>query len=191
MMRRHVLLPAACVTASCLLMTGSGMSVAKMEGRAPDFQAQGVSPFLLKRPLRDAAADALRFDPAAAHVGPGCDARDQVTVQLTVGHRALSVMSMAGTDGRIEEIVAVPLGPLPKAGSAAACEALGGDFAASLRERLGPFESAVHMQKPVSDEYSYRFAGGARAVARWFGGGRTCDIALHFEAQPSATAAQG
>ncbi|AWI80468.1 MAG: hypothetical protein CVU19_11125 [Betaproteobacteria bacterium HGW-Betaproteobacteria-13] len=191
MKRRHVLLPAVCVTASCLLVAGSGMSVARMKVEAPDFQAQGLGPFLLKRPLRDAAADALRFDPAAAHVGPGCDARDQVTVQLTVGVRTLSVMSMAGTDGRIEEIIALPLAPLPKARSAAACAALGGDFAASLRERLGPFEPAVHVPKPVSEEYSYRFSGGARAVARWFAGGRTCDIALHFEALHSGSSARG
>lgn len=182
MKRRHVLLPAVCASAACLLVTGSSMPVAGKAMETPDFQAQGVGPFLLKRPLRDAAAEAVRLDPAAAHVGPGCDSRDQVTVQLAIGTRALSVMSMAGADGRIEEILALPLAPLPMAASAAACEALGGEFAASLRERLGPFEPVVHAPKAVSEEFSYRFAGGARAVARWFPGGRTCDMTLRFEA---------
>ncbi|MGE0012392.1 MAG: hypothetical protein AB7S62_09175 [Azoarcus sp.] len=182
MQRRHALLPVVCVSAVCLLLAGSTLSATRTSDAAPDFHATGVGPFLLMRPLLAAATDALRFDPAAAYVGPGCDARDQVSVHLKIGGRELSVMSMANADGRIEETLASPLAPLPRAGNAAACAALGADFAASLRERLGPFEPAVHIPQPVSDEFIYRFTDDARAVARWFSGGRTCDVALHFSA---------
>ncbi|NLF54360.1 MAG: hypothetical protein GX576_08210 [Thauera phenolivorans] len=148
---------------------------------APD----GIGPFRLGVPLARAARRALPLDPAAAQIGPACDARDQVNVSLSVDGRPLSVMSMAGADGRIEEILATPHDGTTAAADAGDCRARGEALAHALAPRLGPIRARETVRKPVSDEFLFQFAGDARVLARWFAGGRSCDLALQFGA-PSA-----
>lgn len=141
---------------------------------------RGIASFTLGRQLGAAATAAVGLDPAAAQIGPGCDQRAQVTVTLNVSGHPMMVMSMAAADGRIEEIIGLPYGLASSTPDADTCRASGADFARSLAGSLGPHTEARAVTKPVSEEFQFAFAQGARAVARWFAGGRTCDLALQF-----------
>ncbi len=140
----------------------------------------GIGALTLGRPLQSAARQTVPLDPAAAIIGPGCDERDQINVRLGVAGHGMTVMAMADARGRIEEIIAMPRGTA-NAASAADCRALGEAFAASLAPRLGPPGEAYTVRKPVSDEFIFRYRGDAYVLARWFAGGSSCDLALHFE----------
>lgn len=149
-------------------------------GSAAPLHPHGIASFTLGRQLGSAAAAALRLDPAAAQIGPGCDEREQVTVNLTVSGHAMTVMAMAAADGDIEEIIGLPQGLAAPVPDADACRASGVTFAHSLSGSLGSFSEAKPDVKAVSEEFSFVFPQRARAVARWFAGGRTCDLALQF-----------
>jgi len=149
---------------------------------APD----GIGPVTLGRDAQDAARIAARLDPAAATVGPGCDARPQFGLRVTLpresGGAAVDVMAMAGTDGRIEEIVVQSAHRQPRTPSGAACRNAAEAFAARFAGALQAFSAEPTRAGPMTDEHSLRFAGGARVSARWFRGGGDCDVALHFGA---------
>lgn len=150
---------------------------------------RGIGPMLLGVPLADAARATRRFDPAAARIGPGCDERDQIGVVLRVAGESLSVMAMAGADARIEEILAIPAqgaGAVTLA-DAEACRAHGAAYAASLAHRLGAAPTWSVRERPVSHEFVFAFAGGVRVVARWFSGGRSCDLLLQYGGKPAAS----
>ncbi|WP_268987162.1 hypothetical protein [Pseudothauera lacus] len=36
------------------------------------------------------------------------------------------------------------------------------------------------MRKRVADDYIFRYRSNACALARWYAGGSSCDLALHF-----------
>ena len=155
--------------------------------------ARGIGPLVLGVPLAEASRQTVPLDPAAAMIGPGCDEREQITVVLQVAGQAMSVMAMADSQGRIEEILATPAG---NAGvtlaDADACRAHGADFAAGLAATLGPMTAWSVQHKPVSTEFTFVSAGetrgraGARVVSRWFAGGRTCDLLLQFGGRRAA-----
>lgn len=153
---------------------------------APIVTADGVGPLRLGRDLRAAAALALPLDAAAAQVGPGCDARDQVSITVRSAGIELAVMAMAGNDGRIEEVIALPHGLDRAVADAEACRLHGADFADRFRVALGGPQAQSHQRKPVSDEFSVHFAGDAAALARWFPGGASCDLALVFGPRPTS-----
>lgn len=148
---------------------------------------RGIGPLVLGVPLREAAQRAMPLDAAAAMLGPGCDERDQVNVVLHVTGTPMSVMAMADAQGRIEEILATPVG---NAGvtlaDADACRVHGADFAARLAPALGAPQPWSVQDKPVSTEFSFAFEtrdhgrNAARVVSRWFAGGRSCDLLLRF-----------
>lgn len=148
--------------------------------------ANGVGPLQLGRNLRTAAELALPLDAAAAQVGPGCDARDQVSITVRSAGVELAVMAMAGSDGRIEEVIALPRGLDGAAADAEACRRHGASFADRFRVSLGAALARSHQRKPVSDEFSVHFAGDATALARWFPGGASCDLALVFGPRPTS-----
>lgn len=158
------------------LPTGQGQPVQL----APD----GVGPVTLGRDVHEAARIAATLDPAAAAVGPGCDARIQFGLQVDLprdlaGAR-VDVMAMAGADGRIEEIVLQPVQGRLRTSSGAACRDAAEAFAGQLIGTLAAFSAEPMRAGPMTDEHSLRFAGGARVSARWFRGGGDCDVALHF-----------
>jgi hypothetical protein len=154
---------------------------------------QGIGPLVLGVPLIEASRRTVALDPAAAMIGPGCDERDQFTVLLQVAGQAMTVMAMADTHGRIEEILATPAG---NAGvtlaDADACRTFGADFAVRLASTLGAVRARSVQQKPVSTEFTFVLAAGAdawsgaRVVSRWFAGGRTCDLLLRFGGRRTA-----
>ncbi|MFC5769340.1 hypothetical protein [Thauera sinica] len=149
---------------------------------APAVTATGIGPLRLGSDLRAAASQALPLDPAAAQVGPGCDMREQVAISVRGAGIELAVMAMAGSDGRIEEVVALPRGLdiAAAAADAGACRLQGARFAERFRGALGAPQGESHLRKPVSDEFVLHFPGGAAALARWFPGGASCDLALVF-----------
>lgn len=168
-----------------LALTGAALA-----GAAPvevNVSGQGIGPLVLGVPLLEASRRTVALDPAAAMIGPGCDERDQFTVVLQVARQAMTVMAMADTHGRIEEILATPAGNASVTlADADACRAFGADFAAILTPTLGPVTARAVQHKPVSTEFSFVLApgaggkSGARVVSRWFAGGRSCDLLLQF-----------
>lgn len=152
----------------------------------PAVSATGIGPLQLGRPLRAAARLALPLDAAAAQVGPGCDARDQVTISLNTADAELAVMAMAGADGNIEEIVALPRAAAPSTANAAACRDEGAGYARRFAAGLGDAVGESLERKPATDEFRLHFSGGAAVVARWFPGGGSCDLALVFKPRPAS-----
>lgn len=169
-----------------ILVAATAAVVARQAPPAAAVTAQGIGPLQLGHDLRAAAARALPLDPAAAQVGPGCDARDQVAISVRDAEVELAVMAMAGGDGRIEEVVALPRGLDTAATDAAACRRQGARFAGRFHDALGAPQGESHLRKPVSDEFVLHFAGGASALARWFPGGASCDLALVFGPRPTS-----
>lgn len=173
-----------------LVQALTGAVVAAAAPVAAEVSVQGIGPLALGIPLVEASRQTVALDPAAAMIGPGCDEREQITVVLQVTGQAMSVMAMADSQGRIEEILATPAG---NAGitlaNAEACRAYGADFAAGLTAALGTVHPWPAQHKPVSTEFTFVFApgaagrSGARVVSRWFAGGRTCDLLLQFGGQ--------
>lgn len=144
--------------------------------------ARGIGPLRLDALLVDAARATRRFDPAAGQIGPGCDERDQISVVLRAAGESLSVMAMAGGDGRIEEILATPAdgaGAITLA-DAQACREHGAHFAARFSPGLGEPSPWSVREGPVADEFVFAFGGGVRVVSRWFSGGKSCDLVLQF-----------
>ncbi len=181
---RHALLLGAWLGGAPIAQAGEAVPahpgiVAQAAAGAP-LHANGVGPLVLGARLTEAARRTLPLDPAAAQIGPGCDDRDQVSVVLQVENHLLTVMAMAGADGRIDEVLALPVEGARRLDSAEACQAHGERFAQALSHRLGAATAQAMERKPVSDEFRFRFEGGARVVARWFAGGRSCDLLLQF-----------
>lgn len=181
---RHALLLGAWLGGAPIAQAGEPVpadswSIAQLTAAAP-LQANGIGPLILGARLTEAARRTLPLDPAAAQIGPGCDDRDQVSVVLQVENHVLTVMAMAGADGRIDEVFALPVEGARRLDSAEACQAHGERFAQALSHRLGAATAQEMERKPVSDEFRFRFEGGARVVARWFAGGRSCDLLLQF-----------
>jgi len=152
---------------------------APMAATAP-LHANGIGPLVLGARLTTAARRTLPLDAAAAQIGPGCDERDQISVLLKVENHTLTVMAMAGTDGRIDEVLALPTDGATRLDSIAACQAHGERFAQTLSHRLGAATPQAMERKAVSDEFRFRFGGGAQVAARWFAGGFSCDLLLQF-----------
>lgn len=156
------------------------------QGQPVQLAPDGVGPVTLGRDVHDAARVAATLDPAAAAVGPGCDARPQFGLQVglpqALGRAPASVMAMAGADGRIEEIVLQPAHGRLRTSSSTACRDAAEAFATRLTGALAAFSAEPMRAGPMTDEHSLRFAGGARVSARWFRGGGDCDVALHFGA---------
>ncbi len=171
----------------CLVLALAGAAGAAATPVEVQVSTRGIGPLVLGVALAEASRQTVPLDPAAAMIGPGCDEREQITVVLQVAGQAMSVMAMADSQGRIEEILATPAG---NAGvtlaNAEACRAYGADFAAGLTAALGTVHPWPAQHKPVSTEFTFVFApgaagrSGARAVSRWFAGGRTCDLLLQF-----------
>lgn len=187
-MRRPSLSPAvaraACMIIAALAAAAAPVAAAAAEAAAAKpvrATAQGLGPLQLGASLIDAARATVVLDPAAAMIGPGCDERDQISVVLEVAGQPMSVMAMADAEGHIEEILATPAG---SAGivveNAASCQAYGRDFAARFENVLGAAQAWPALQMPVTREFHFSFAGGARIVSRWFAGGRTCDLLLQY-----------
>jgi len=150
--------------------------------------AGGIGPLRLGAPLADAARQTRRLDPAAALIGPGCDERDQISVVLQAGDISLAVMAMANGSGTIEEVLAMPAAgagavSLPDAD---ACREYGARFASRLARGLGEPLPWSLRARPVSEEFVFPFAGNAHLVARWFAGGKSCDLLLQFGGKAEA-----
>lgn len=148
----------------------------------------GIGPLRLGVSLADAARAARRLDPAAAGIAPGCDERAQLSVILKADGVALAVMAMADSRGIIEEVLAMPAAAagavsLP---DASACRQHGAHFAAQFTRGLGAPLPWQLRPRPVSEEFVFPFAGDARVVARWFAGGKSCDLLLQFGRKPGA-----
>ena len=150
----------------------------------PVFTPTGVAPLTLARPLRLAAADTLRHDPAAAHIGPGCDGRDEITVELHAADVTLTVMAMADGHGVIEEIIAIPQGLATGANDAQACRARMQAFARALAPHVGPPGPESHARMAVAETFGVGLGAHSRVLARWFAGGASCDISLTFRDTP-------
>lgn len=148
---------------------------------APAVSTTGIGPLQLGRPLRAAAELARPLDAAAAQVGPGCDAREQVSIQMEAAGAELAVMAMADAAGNIEEVIAQPRAALPATADATACRAEGARYARRFAAGLGSTVGESLERKPASDEFHLHFNGGATLVARWFPGGGSCDLALVFK----------
>ena len=176
-----VILVACAATAGALTLSANRQAAheASRASAPPTLEPSGVAPFRLGEALEPAAALALIHDRAAAQIGPGCDERDQVTVVLPVAERPLTVMAMADPHGMIEEIIAMPDSVAGQI-DAAACKQRALDHARELETTLGIASPPEVRRLPVSDEYHIRFNPHATLIARWFAGGRSCDLALHF-----------
>ena len=185
--RKHVA-PFACSVALLgLALASTALALAAPPSASVQLSARGIGPLVLGVSLVEASRQTVPLDPAAAMVGPGCDERDQIAVVLEVAGQPMSVMAMADTQGRIEEILATPAGNAGvRLADAEACRAYGADFAASLAATLGAMQAWSVQHKPVSTEFTFLPAersangGGPRVVSRWFAGGRTCDLLLQF-----------
>lgn len=143
-----------------------------------------------------------RLDAAALQIGPGCDGRDESVVGLSVAGWPMTVMAMADPQGRIAEVVA----SAPHQGPAVtepACRAQAQRWAQQLDRHLaraGGWGSDSGSSSGSVNRSGNRLAGqtlptvphgaallsairwpsGARLESRWFAGGNTCDLSLHF-----------
>ncbi|THF67428.1 hypothetical protein E6C76_03420 [Pseudothauera nasutitermitis] len=167
----------------------AGATVADAPPPAISLHARGIGPLALGAPLRIAAARTAVLVPSAALIGPGCDEREQNSVLLRIAGIPSTVMAMAGGDGRIEEIIALPASGAAYSLPASACRELGERYADALRTTLGVYRPLPPRANPASEEYRLKFDHGAEVVARWFAGGGTCDLALHFGGRTASSPA--
>jgi hypothetical protein len=179
----HPARPRARIALLCLALAACAPAADELA-----ISADGIGPLRLGVSLADAARAARRLDPIAAGTAPGCDERDQLSVILKADGVALAVMAMADGRGIIEEVLAMPAAAagavsLP---DASACRQHGAQFASQFARGLGaPLPWQVR-PRPVSEEFVFPFAGDARVVARWFAGGKSCDLLLQFGSKPGA-----
>lgn len=141
----------------------------------------GVTPFVIGGRLTLAAEKALPYDGAAAFVGPGCDERDQVVVNLPVGSSSLTIMAMAAENDIIDEIIALPP-DLTLAATAEECRAHNESYGKTLEPFLGTPVSREDVNLAVSREFRILFEQHGTLIARWFDSGSTCDLSLAFTA---------
>lgn len=119
-------------------------------------------------------------DEAAMLIGPGCDdRRDQSTVTVSVAQRVMTVMAMADAAGRIEEVVASAPHQGPSV-SEQTCQAQAQQWAQGLSQHLGPGQAWLARQHGAARVSSLHFKRGAWLEARWFAGGGSCDLSLHY-----------
>ncbi|MEX1166845.1 MAG: hypothetical protein WEK74_08270 [Hydrogenophaga sp.] len=139
----------------------------------------GLGAFRLGARLETAARQVAALDRAALMLGPGCDTRDQSVVTVVVEGLPMTVMAMANTRGRIEEVVASAPHEGP-AVSEAVCQSRALHWAQALSPRLGGGQPAAPLAHGAARVGKIRFAREAWVEARWFPGGRSCDLSLHF-----------
>jgi len=139
----------------------------------------GVGAFRLGASLVGAAQQVARIDRAALQIGPGCDEREQSVVSVAVAGVSATVMAMADAQGRIGEVVA----SVPHQGPAldwAACQAQAQRWVRALAPRLGSGHTEPAAPRGAATLAVTRFSPQAWVEARWFVGGRSCDLSLHF-----------
>lgn len=152
----------------------------------------GLGSFRLGAALEKAARQMARLDAAALQIGPGCDGRDESVVGLSVAGWPMTVMAMADPQGRIAEVVA----SAPHQGPAVtepACRAQAQRWAQQLDRHLaraggwgsGSVNRLAAQTQPTVPHgaallSAIRWPSGARLESRWFAGGNTCDLSLHF-----------
>jgi len=161
------------------------LGVAQAQQLPPNLlvQADGLGAFRLGARLASAAQQVAALDRAALQIGPGCDERDQSVVTLLVAGLPMTVMAMADPRGRIMEVVASA--PHQGAGvSEAVCQAQAFQWSQALAPRLGAGRVAEPVPHGAARVGKILFPRGAWVEARWFPGGRSCDLSLHFVRQP-------
>ncbi len=172
-----------------LLTLGLGVAQANEPPPSISIHADGLGAFRLGAPLVPAARKVAALDRAALQIGPGCDERDQSVVTVAVAGSAMTVMAMAGAQGHIAEVVASAPHQGP-AVSEASCQGSGQRWARTLALRLGPGEPLATVAQGASRVAKVRFKAGAQVEARWFPGGGSCDLSLHFVRSAVAKAAR-
>jgi hypothetical protein len=142
--------------------------------------AQGLSSFQLGVTLQAAAQHMAKFDRAALQIGPGCDARDQSVVTATVAGMSATVMAMADERSQIVEVVA----SVPHQGAAVTqlvCKARAQDWVHALSPRLGMAHSLASYTRGNASVSQTWLSPQSKVEARWFAGGGSCDLSLHFQ----------
>lgn len=151
--------------------------------------AHGLDAYRLGQPLQSAARQVARLDRAALLIGPGCDEREQSVVTAAVAGLPATVMAMADAQGRVSEVVA----SVPHQGPAvdeAACRAQAQRWVQTLAARLGVAQTEAPVPRGAAVLSTFRWSAQAWAEARWFAGGRSCDLSLHFVRAAVSTAAR-
>jgi hypothetical protein len=141
--------------------------------------SDGVGAFRLGALLVGAAQQVARIDRAALQIGPGCDEREQSVVSVAVAGLPATVMAMADAQGRIGEVVA----SVPHQGAAVdwpACQAQAQRWVRALAPRLGNGHTEPAAPRGAATLATTRFSPQAWLETRWFTGGRSCDLSLHF-----------
>lgn len=151
--------------------------------------ANGLGAFRLGVPLVSAAQRVARIDRAALQIGPGCDEREQSVVTAVVAGVSATVMAMADAQGRISEVVA----SVPHQGAAVdwpACQAQAQRWARDLAPSWGLGATEAPMRRGAATLTVIRLSAQGRVEARWFAGGRSCDLSVHFEPATNRVAAR-
>lgn len=141
---------------------------------------QGLSSFRLGSALQTAAQQMAVWDRAALQIGPGCDERDQSVVTATVAGMSATGMAMADAGGQIVEIVA----SVPHQGAAVTqqvCKARAQDWVHALSPRLGMAHSLASYTRGNATVSQTWLSPQSKVEARWFAGGGSCDLSLHFQ----------
>ncbi|MFM7335706.1 MAG: hypothetical protein ACKO1H_15080 [Tabrizicola sp.] len=151
--------------------------------------ADGLGAFRLGAPLVSAAKRMAHIDRAALHMGPGCDEREQSVVTAAVAGVPATIMAMADTQGRISEVVA----SAPHQGAAVdllRCQAQAQRWARALAPRWGVGATEAPVRRGAATLTVIRLSAQGRVEARWFAGGRSCDLSVHFEPATARVAAR-
>lgn len=152
---------------------------------AATIHANGLAAFRLGQSLEVAARLMAKVDKSALQMGPGCDGREQSVVTLMVAGRAMTVMAMADARGRIAEVVASAPHQGPPMDEAT-CHQQGARWAQQAFVQWGPGQARAPMSHGAAKVASVSL-GGAKVESRWFAGGKSCDLSLHFGQAASST----
>lgn len=175
-------------------MAGASNATATATAPKVAIHPNGLGSFRLGAVLEKAVRQMAPLDPAALQIGPGCDGREESVVWLSVAGWPMTVMAMADPQGRIAEVVA----SAPHQGPAVtepACRAQAQRWVQQLDRGLtrawgwgassGPSAGLGAQTQPTVPHgaallSAIRWHSGARVESRWFAGGNTCDLSLHF-----------
>ncbi len=92
----------------------------------------------------------------------------------------MTVMAMATPLGTISEIIALPDASDAPHAPRSLCRQRALDLAASLSPYLGTPGTLFERRLPVSDEFHIPFGTQITITGRWFPGGNSCDLSLHY-----------
>ncbi len=163
----------------CLLALASNLVAAGTALAEISVHPQGLSSFRLGTSLNMAAQRMASMDRAALQIGPGCDEREQSVVTGMVAGMPATVMAMADAQGQIVEVVA----SVPHQGLAVPehlCQARANVWVRALLPNLGTGHATGSVSRGSATVSQTWFSPRAKVEARWFAGGGSCDLSLHF-----------